>query len=262
MKKTIIKILLICLISLNINLVLAEYKHNNDDKKILTTYNKIKTYINNSSNPIFTSLKIKNKIEKIFNKNENKIINLNHYNNYIEYALHKIYLNIKKDYFTNLWKNFYNPNIIENKYIKILVLDYKITWESGKIYNDKFVINNKNLTNSKWRKYLEFFKIKPEEKIEDYLINNFLNKDWKTQCEIVQYKNNFNQSKSYYFKLMKKYKSKEKYLWSTICPSKFTKWYSNNWINYFQRISPNTLMYVNAGQDYIWIDFSSIKIKK
>lgn len=229
-------IIFFTLFILNINSVSAYYKYSINDKlNVDKTYTKIKKYINKTKKPDFTSLKIKNKIELILWKNEKEIYDIKKYNNYLEYALVNIYFNIKLDYL-NKSEHFYNPHILENDYIKILVWDYKFIWES-KTYNNSFSINNKNLTNLQWRKYIEFFKINQEQKTEDYIINTI-------KCDIktnTQEYINFTENKAYY-----------------------TEWcsYSNNWVSYFERISPTTLIYVNAGQDYVWIDFSSMEIKK
>ena len=249
MKKTIIQILIIALISLNINNTFANYKTNiKDTVRIYKLEQKIHNILEKKKNPEILKNKILKKIEKLLNKNKSEIKKNKTFLNLKEYWLTKIYLDL---FYENIFYREYN--VLENNYIKI------ITTDTG------FTLNNEKLswTRKDWVifNYIEFFKLKSEEKTKEYLKNNFLNKEGKDKCELIEYKNNFNKWKSYYFWLQKKYQSKEIHPWSTICPIEFTKWYSNNWISFFQRISPNTLMYINAGQDYVWIDFSSMEVK-
>ena len=260
MIKTIIKILIIVLIYLNINNVSAEYMRNiDDDMRIYNIDEKLKTYIEKSKNPEFTKERLIKKIENILWKTKKEIYNIylwknNKYNTFKEYALVKIYKYLTFwDIFSGVNNNSSFAKVLENDYIKIIVSDTNFTLNNNKLFwtRKDWLIFNK----------MEFFKIKPEEKTEDYLINNFLNKNWKIWCELIKIENYFDKKESFYFWLNKKYQSKEIYPWSKICPSKFTKWYYSDWLNYFKRISSTTLIYINQGQDYTWVDFSSMEIK-
>jgi len=266
MKKTIIQILIIALISLNINSTYADYKYKIEDRiRINHIDEKVEKYLSNEKTAYYLAKKLKRKIEKLLDKTEKEIKdkyenkNLK-YEDFKEYALTDIYWKIriinnsviknKVEYFYPHYPKYY---ILENDYIKI------ITTDTG------FTLNNKKLfwtrKDSAIFEYIEFFKLKPEEKTINYLESNFLNKEGKNKCKLIEYQNIFIKWSWYYFWLQEEFQSKEIYPWSTICPSEFTKWYSNNWISYFQRISTNILIYINAGQSYNWIDFWSMEIK-
>jgi len=222
------KIFLLIFISFfTLNNSYANYNKNiNDDIKIYKIDNIIKKYIDKSKHSEITKKNIINRIKNILWKKNSEINTLyskNNFQNFKEYALVKIYI------FLNSWSmKIYNYNILENDYIKVITTDKNL-----KINNKELYYYDKN----KHYSYITFFKIKPEIKTEKYIKNNL-------KCIIQNNTNNFIKF------------TKEKVFYTKNCK------YSNNWINYFQRISKDILIYVNAGQDYTWIDYNSIEIKE
>ncbi len=222
------KIILLIFISFfTLNNSFANYNNNiNDDIKIYKFDNIIKKYIEKSKNPKITKKNIINKIENILWKNNSEINTLyskKNFKNFKEYALVKIY-----DFLTKWDMVEYNHSILENDYIKIITTDKDLKINNQELYS---TYNNKKYL------YIKFIKINPEIKTEKYIQNSL-------KCEIKKNTDNFIKF------------TKEKIFYTKNCK------YSNNWINYFQRISKNILIYINAGQDYNWIDFNSIEIKK
>jgi nitrous oxide reductase len=97
MKKTIIKILIIALISLNINNTFADYKYKIEDRiRINHADEKVKKYLSNKKTAYYLAKKLKRKIEKLLNKTEKEIIRKyenrkSKYEDFKEYALTDIY---------------------------------------------------------------------------------------------------------------------------------------------------------------------------
>jgi len=97
MKKTIIQILIIALISLNINSTYADYKYKIEDRiRINHIDEKVEKYLSNEKTAYYLAKKLKRKIEKLLDKTEKEIKdkyenkNLK-YEDFKEYALTDIY---------------------------------------------------------------------------------------------------------------------------------------------------------------------------
>jgi len=252
------KIFLIILITFfSFNNVSADYiKNINDDMIIYKIDEKIKDYIDKSISPEFNKNRLKNKIKKILWKTKQEILteylwqNIE-YNNFKEYALVKIYKYLDFwDLFSNVNNNPEYAKVLENDFLKIFVTD------------DNFKLDNKWLYKInkywKWKNFIEFFKINTEEKTEDFINKNFIEKEYSQNCKVqINPENyiNFSKNITYSIKPNKEYENhnyENGECWN------YALFYS---INYFERISPNTLIYISAWQDYQWIDFSSIEVK-
>jgi len=278
MVKTIIKILIIALIYLNITDVSAEYKFKIEDRiKINSIDKKISKYISGKNNSYFLAKRLKNKIEKILWKSEKEIIEKynnrkSKYKDFKEFALTDIYWKIKTINISwvkskGQYHSYnYKETILENDYIKILI-DKK--YLSQNKYDIK--LNNESLIIDYWKwnkvKHLEFFKINTEEKTDNYINNNFIEKKYIWKCKAQLINNNsvsLKKYKRYYIKAywnnINKPNSDIDY-WKTE-PEDCWKYWKKYWLQNFYRISPEIIMYeFNWSYEYLGFDLWSIEVK-
>ena len=263
MKQTIIKIFIIALVSLNIASVSANYEYKIEDKIKINNFNtKIEKYLSNKKTAYYLAKKLKRKIEKILKKTEKELKEKyenkqSKYKDFKEYALTDIYWKIKiinnsviKNRIQFYSYNYQNPEILENNYIKIII-------DKDYLKNSKITLDNKTLTTtySDWhkRKNLEFFKIKPEEKTEDYLKKIFLKEEFIWKCRVEKWfnKNNIKYRFSEFnIRAFWNYIDKEHPGWEEC-------WERSKFI----RISKNILIKSAYTQEYEGFDLNSIEIK-
>ena len=278
MVKTIIKILIIALIYLNITDVSAEYKFKIEDRiKINSIDKKISKYISGKNNSYFLAKRLKNKIEKILWKSEKEIIEKynnrkSKYKDFKEFALTDIYWKIKTINISwvkskGQYHSYnYKETILENDYIKILI-DKK--YLSQNKYDIK--LNNESLIIDYWKwnkvKHLEFFKINTEEKTDNYINNNFIEKKYIWKCKAQLINNNsvsLKKYKRYYIKAYWNYINKSNSdidYWKTE-PKDCWKYWIKYWLQNFYRISPEIIMYeFNWSYEYLGFDLWSIEVK-
>ena len=248
-----IKIFIVLIILfISYSTVTAKYTKNvNNDFVIYKIEDKISKIVKKSQNPIYIKNKLSKKIENILWKNKNEINKISsnlkyNYSSFKEYWLIKIYNYLKLN--SNTYKY---PKILENDYIKIIIINYEGNNNSNIKLNNKYLFRE----NKKWEiiKYLEFYKIDSKEKIEKFIDNNFLEKKYIWKCKTkLRNKNYISFTKNNTYSISKYWDYKLNNCW---------KYSEINKINYFEKISKNILMYTNITPEYIWIDFNTIQYK-
>lgn len=252
MKKTII-LLLISLI--NFSIVSADYTQNiNDDLKIYKFDKKIWKLIEKSDNPEVLKKELIQKITKILWKTEDEIKKIWYLKkikleSFKEYALIKVYNYLW--YWDNILSKNQTVKVLENNYIRIISTAPNIFINNDSVYLDYGDWN-------KW-KMIEFFDIEPEENTIEFINNNILEKENRERCETF-----LNSEKAITFTNNHTYSifpknqdiSKENYdMWDC------WKYWTYFGISYFERVTDNTLIYINAWQDFNWLDYWSIELK-
>lgn len=251
------KILIILVLSLLVYpKVSADYTINiNDDLKIYSFDKKIWDIIKKSKYGEEIKKELILKITKILWKTEDeiyKIWNLRkiRLESFKEYALIKVYRYLK--YWDNIISKNQTVKVLENKYIKVISTAPNIFINSDSVYLDYGDWN-------KW-KMIEFFDIKPESDTIDFINNNFLEAEfiWKCKATLSPEKAiSFTNNQTYHISAYWDYISDELYYEIFPC----WKYWENRSITYFERLSDDLLIYINAWQDFNWLDFGSIELK-
>lgn len=251
------KILILVIVSLFIiPKVSANYTINiDDDIKIYSFDKKIWNIINKSKYGEEIKKILIQRITKILWKTEDEIYKIGNFKNYNlesfnEYAMIKVYRYLT--YWDNIISKDQSIKVLENDFIRVISTAKNIFIGNNTVY----------LLYDNWSKLemIEFFKIKPDEDTIDFINNNILEKEFRWKCKaILNTKNYISFTKDNVYSIFSNQidMSTESYQIDDDC----WKYWTYRAINYFERKSDNLLIYVNAWQDFNWLDFSSIEVK-
>jgi hypothetical protein len=223
-----------------------------DDFKIYEFEQKVWTIIEKSKNIELLKSKLIKKVIKLLWKDKKELDSIHNFNDYElesfkEYALIKIYRYLS--YWDLIRYDDSEVKILENDILRVLVTLPNIKIDNNSVY---YIWNS-------WNKirYIEFFKMNINDKVEEFINTNILEEEFIWKCksyEIVDHNISFTNNIIYGIWAYWDYKSTTRDL------SDCWKYWESYWIKYFERIW-NYLIYVNAWQDYNWVDFSLIEFK-
>lgn len=238
----------------NIGINNPNYQRNvEDDYKIYKIDKKIWKIIEKSKNPELLKEKLADRVKKLLWKSNEELSKISNFNNYelksfTEYALIKIYRYLS--YWDLISYKETKVKILENDFIKLVATLPNIYIDNDSVY----------LLYDNWAKWnmIEFFEIWADDNTEYYINNHILEKEyiWKCKVFIKDKTSNFTINNTYIISWYWYYKTLD---YHNIADCWYY-WESRS-IKYFERKSDNLLIYVNAWQDYNWVDFSLLELK-
>lgn len=250
MKKLIIWIILI---SLFINITNANYERNiDDDFKIYKLEQKIWKILDRSNSKELLKSKLIYKVKSILWKTEKELNSVGNFKNYN--------INSFKEYFfIKIYRYLSYWDLIQYKDSKIEILE-------NDIFRVLVTLPNKKIDNTSvyyiwksWnkRKYIEIFEINKNENVLDFLNKNILEEKYTGKCQsYITPEHNISFTNNIVYRIWAYWDYKSTTRNVSDC-WEYWEWY---WINYFERRG-DYLMYINAWQDYNWVDFSLIEFK-